>query len=193
MDQIEKKLMGMRIKKGRERAGLSQDKLAEMLGMKRTNIANYEAGRVTPPSNVLKDLCDIFNTTADYLLGRSLLAVIEKRLSELNMTYEDVERAMEWPRGMLESIDTFPPMPWDFERGDMIDKLSKILNMDYNILASAYSLQEPPAYDGPKTSIPEEFKSPNTIAAHHDGEDWTEEELEEIEKFKEFIKSKRKK
>lgn len=31
-----------------------------------------------------------------------------------------------------------------------------------------------------------------TIAAHHDGEDWTEEELEEIEKFKEFVRMKRK-
>lgn len=32
----------------------------------------------------------------------------------------------------------------------------------------------------------------HTIAAHHDGEDWTEEELEEIEQFKEFVKQKRK-
>lgn len=31
-----------------------------------------------------------------------------------------------------------------------------------------------------------------TIAAHHDGEEWTEEELEEIERFKEFVKLKRK-
>ncbi|MGF9906934.1 helix-turn-helix domain-containing protein [Brevibacillus porteri] len=31
-----------------------------------------------------------------------------------------------------------------------------------------------------------------TIAAHHDGEDWTKEELEEIERFKEFVKLKRK-
>lgn len=31
----------------------------------------------------------------------------------------------------------------------------------------------------------------HTIAAHHDGEDWTEEELEEIERFKEFVRSKR--
>lgn len=30
-----------------------------------------------------------------------------------------------------------------------------------------------------------------TIAAHHDGGDWTEEELAEIEKFKEFVKSRR--
>ncbi|BAM46315.1 helix-turn-helix domain-containing protein [Amphibacillus xylanus] len=32
---------------------------------------------------------------------------------------------------------------------------------------------------------------PDTIAAHHDGEDWTEEELEEIERFKEFVRMKR--
>lgn len=30
-----------------------------------------------------------------------------------------------------------------------------------------------------------------TIAAHHDGEEWTEEELEDIEEFKEILKLKR--
>lgn len=30
-----------------------------------------------------------------------------------------------------------------------------------------------------------------TIAAHHKGEDWTEEELAEIERFKEFVRMKR--
>lgn len=31
----------------------------------------------------------------------------------------------------------------------------------------------------------------HTLAAHHDGDDWTEEELEEIERFKEFVRLKR--
>ena len=31
----------------------------------------------------------------------------------------------------------------------------------------------------------------HTIAAHHDGEEWTEEELDEIEEFKKFVMSKR--
>lgn len=31
-----------------------------------------------------------------------------------------------------------------------------------------------------------------TIAAHHDGENWTDEELDEIERFKSFVRSKRK-
>lgn len=32
-----------------------------------------------------------------------------------------------------------------------------------------------------------------TIAAHHDNEEWTEEELEEIKKFKAYVKAKRNK
>lgn len=31
----------------------------------------------------------------------------------------------------------------------------------------------------------------DTIAAHHDSEDWTKEELAEIENFKKYVKSKR--
>lgn len=37
-----------------------------------------------------------------------------------------------------------------------------------------------------------EDKEIQTIAAHHNGDEWTEEELEEIERFKEFVKLKRK-
>lgn len=36
-----------------------------------------------------------------------------------------------------------------------------------------------------------EKEEPETIAAHHDGDEWTEEELEEIERFKEFVRMKR--
>lgn len=36
-----------------------------------------------------------------------------------------------------------------------------------------------------------EHSETETIAAHHDGEEWTEEELEEIERFKEFVRMKR--
>lgn len=34
---------------------------------------------------------------------------------------------------------------------------------------------------------------PLTVAAHHDGEDWTEEELQELEDFKRYVLSKRQK
>lgn len=47
-----------------------------------------------------------------------------------------------------------------------------------------------PDYEKHKKAVSDDII---TIAAHHDGEEWTEEELEELENFKEYIKSKRKK
>jgi transcriptional regulator with XRE-family HTH domain len=67
----EKKKMGARIKACRQEINLSQEGLAEKLDMKRTNIANYEAGRVVPPGSVLSDLADIFGVSSDYILGRT--------------------------------------------------------------------------------------------------------------------------
>lgn len=36
-------------------------------------------------------------------------------------------------------------------------------------------------------------EEPLTIAAHHDGDEWTEEELKEIENFKAYVRSRRNK
>lgn len=58
-------------------------------------------------------------------------------------------------------------------------KLSEIFNCSIDYLLGKTNIKN---YD--------EFE---TIAAHHDGEDWTEEELKDIEKFKEFVRMKRSK
>ncbi|KLU66346.1 HTH-type transcriptional regulator ImmR [Desulfosporosinus acididurans] len=72
MNQEQQKLItGKRIRLQREAKQFSQDVLAEKLNMKRSNIANYESGRVMPPGNIIKELSDIFGVSSDYLLGRS--------------------------------------------------------------------------------------------------------------------------
>ncbi|MNW49935.1 helix-turn-helix protein [compost metagenome] len=106
--------------------------------------------------NALK-LADIFDVSLNYLLGISIVAVIEDRLAEINMTSDELNRAMDFPTGMVESLDTFPPHPEDYEPGGMIDKLAKILKMDSKILTTAYVRQEPPGYDGPTLTPQEAF------------------------------------
>ena len=44
-----------------------------------------------------------------------------------------------------------------------------------------------------KSDEPYQPYQPATIAAHHDDLEWTDEELDEIERFKEFVKSQREK
>lgn len=44
-----------------------------------------------------------------------------------------------------------------------------------------------------KASGESQYNDIETIAAHHVGKEWTEEELEEIERFKDFVRSRREK
>jgi len=88
---------------------LTQQDLADKLGLSRSAIGMYEKGEREPDFETLELIADFFNVDMDYLLGRTKVT----------------------------------------------------------------------------TTI-------HTLAAHHDNEDWTDEELAEIEAFKEFVRSKRK-
>ncbi len=90
------------------------------------------------------------------------------------------------------------------EKKDMTQlELAKILNISNTTLSQYESGQRTPS-DEIKITIADFFgvsidyllgrKDSNyvdTIAAHHDGEEWTDEELADIEKFKEFVKMRR--
>lgn len=64
-----------------------------------------------------------------------------------------------------------------------------IENMPLTVLEPlAKALKVKPSYLMGWDESENEFES---IASHHEGDDWTEEELEELERFKEFVRAKR--
>lgn len=85
------------------------------------------------------------------------------------MSINDLEKALGYSRNTLYRLKTQNPGA---------DKLEQIA--DYFNVSTDYVLGRTD-----DTEI-------ETIAAHHDGNDWTEEELDEIERFKEFVRMKRK-
>ncbi len=58
------------LKKLRTERGMTQAALAEQLGLDKSSVAKYESADVTPSSEVLMKLADIFGVSVDYLLGR---------------------------------------------------------------------------------------------------------------------------
>ena len=113
-----------RLRELRTQNNYSQQDLADKIGVTKQTISQYERGVRKPDMDTLTALCDVFNVSSDYLMGKSDVTV---RL----LTSDDLRR----------------------------------LNM---------SRQNQP-----------------NIAAHFDGDDFTADEWEEIEKFKMFVKSKR--
>jgi MerR family transcriptional regulator, light-induced transcriptional regulator len=60
-----------RIKELRKNKGYTQKRLASLLGIGQTTVANYEQGTRIPDTEKLNRLADLFEVTLDYLLGRT--------------------------------------------------------------------------------------------------------------------------
>ena len=60
-----------RLKDLREDCDLTQKEIAEFLGMSQTGYSKYETGENDIPTIILIKLADYYNTSTDYLLGRT--------------------------------------------------------------------------------------------------------------------------
>lgn len=55
----------------REDSDLTQEQVAEYLGTSQTMYARYERGANELPIRHLMKLCDLYNVSSDYILGRT--------------------------------------------------------------------------------------------------------------------------
>ena len=61
--------LGERIREQRKNAGLSQEKVAELVGVSRQAVTKWESGQSAPSTENLFKLAEIFGTTVDILLS----------------------------------------------------------------------------------------------------------------------------
>ena len=60
--------VGARIRQARERKGLSQEALAELLNVTKGLVSQYETGLTSPPSKRFSQLAEVLGVSADWLL-----------------------------------------------------------------------------------------------------------------------------
>lgn len=53
----------------REKHGLTQNQLAQRLGLKNSTISKYETSNVPPPALMVRKIAKTFGVSSDYLLG----------------------------------------------------------------------------------------------------------------------------
>ena len=68
---FQKEIFGQRLLSLRKQTGASQEDLGNLLGVTKTQISDLEHGKTTTTLARLCLLCDYFNVSADYLLGRT--------------------------------------------------------------------------------------------------------------------------
>lgn len=73
------------LRKLREIKGISQQKLADILGITQQSIYKYEKMKIEPDISTLVIMADYFNTTVDYLIGH----IPADSSGELELTKEE--------------------------------------------------------------------------------------------------------
>ncbi|MCF6461460.1 XRE family transcriptional regulator [Clostridium sp. Cult3] len=88
-------VFGKRLKSLREEKGFTQQDIADILGVGRATIAGYETKGKQPDYEKLMKLAEFFNTSVDYLLGRTDQRNAEEK-PELPVEFETPEEAMKF-------------------------------------------------------------------------------------------------
>ncbi|WP_277630360.1 helix-turn-helix domain-containing protein [Atopococcus tabaci] len=64
--------IGHRLANLRERKGLSQSALADLLGRSQSSVAMWETNKRRVPEEVLNQLADLYGVSLDYIMGRDV-------------------------------------------------------------------------------------------------------------------------
>ena len=83
------KSIGLRIKEIRKINRLTQDKFAQKIDTKRSSISYYEIGKMMISTADLKQICETFGVSADYLVGN--LTENIKRDKKIKLKIKDIK------------------------------------------------------------------------------------------------------
>ena len=116
-----KNFVGEKIKELRKSAGMTQAELAEKAGISASAVGMYEQGRREPDGQTILRLCDIFGTTADYLMGRkpSVFGIAGKEVSEV---FDEFTHILSSQQGLM-----FDGVPLnDDDRSKIVDAIKVV-------------------------------------------------------------------
>lgn len=89
-----------RLRDLREDRDLRQIDVSNAVGIDQRTLSNYETGKTNPDSFAIIKLCDFYNVSADYLLGRNidksstsdeLISRLEKIQQEISLVMNDIK------------------------------------------------------------------------------------------------------
>lgn len=73
---------GERLKKARERKGLSQQQVMDLTGLSNKSLSRYETNSSAPDPDTIQELIQLYNVSADYILGLSPIMGYATRKSD---------------------------------------------------------------------------------------------------------------
>lgn len=177
--------VGERIKKMREKHNMTQTELAKRTSSTKQTIYKYENGIITNiPSDKLETIAHVLHVSPAYLMGW----INDERVDAIDYYYEAINTILATLENQGYSYVETNTCDYIFYDKDG----NEVANISEGELISRYErIKMNSLTHAAKYLLNLDSQQIATIAAHHDEEEWTEEELNEIEEFKKFVLSKR--
>ena len=153
-----------RIQEGMELRGLKQADLVERTGISKGALSSYISGRYVPKQNNTFLIAKALNVNEAWLMGADV------PMERIDTTAENQTRDQK-------------------ELNEIYVQLSS--NNRERVLTYSKSLLSTQQLDD-ELATATQYQQPATLAAHHEGNEYTEDELKEIDQFKKMVESKRK-
>lgn len=80
----------------RKKEGLSQEELAEKLGVTRQTISKWELGETSPDIKEAKELSNIFHISLDELVGNDIKNIIIEKISNTEKLASMLIKIIKW-------------------------------------------------------------------------------------------------
>lgn len=93
-----------RLRERRKNKGLTQEELADRVGVSQGQISSYERGENEPTGTVLRKLAKELAVSSDYLLGDTDYPYVNTPLHEEDLTPRERELVMAFRRGDLQEL-----------------------------------------------------------------------------------------
>lgn len=195
-----------RIQEVMELRGLKQTDLVEKTGISKGALSSYISGRYVPKQNNTFLIAKALNVNEAWLMGADVpmerdsynkkwdkeAAQFSDSINSFYMELNSLGWSCEWIDSDTKYLLSNGNVSFKISSDEYSNFIEDVNNFYKTRLEKLYEKSKVSLFPSDELATATQYQQPTTLAAHHEGNEYTEDELKEIDQFKKMVESKRK-
>lgn len=195
-----------RIQEAMELRGLKQTDLVEKTGISKGALSSYISGRYVPKQNNTFLIAKALNVNEAWLMGADVpmerdsynkkwdkeAAQFSDSINSFYMELNSLGWSCEWIDSDTKYLLSNGNVSFKISSDEYSNFIEDVNNFYKTRLEKLYEKSKVSLFPSDELATATQYQQPATLAAHHEGNEYTEDELKEIDQFKKMVESKRK-
>lgn len=195
-----------RIQEAMELRGLKQTDLVEKTGISKGALSSYISGRYVPKQNNTFLIAKALNVNEAWLMGADVpmerdsynkkwdkeAAQFSDSINSFYMELNSLGWSCEWIDSDTKYLLSNGNVSFKISSDEYSNFIEDVNNFYKTRLEKLYEKSKVSLFPSDELATATQYQQPTTLAAHHEGTEYTEDELKEIDQFKTMAINKRK-